>query len=163
MDRRKAFSVAVLFTIMILNGPAVAGALPDLNKTPGVARPGLSKTKICSTKWGRDERHVTAAMKHQVFVLYGYSGYHDPHCAPDAHGKTCEIDHLISRELGGADAVKNLWPEAYGSTPWNAHLKDRLENRLHNEVCAGHITLTQARSMITHDWRVAYKHYYGSP
>ena len=46
---------------------------------------------------------------------------------------------------------------------WNAHLKDKLENRLHKEVCAGHISLKQARDMITNDWRVAYKQYYGNP
>jgi len=163
MDTRGVFVVAALYIVTCLNGLAVADDLPDLSKTPGVVRSGLSKTKICSIKWGLDERHVTNAMKKQVFALYGYSGYHDPHCVPDAHGKTCEIDHLISRELGGADVVKNLWPEAYGTSPWNAHLKDKLENRLHNEVCARHITLTQARSMITHDWRVAYKHFYGNP
>lgn len=154
--------VAFLFVIGFSN-LAAADDIPDLSKTPGAVRPGLFKATICSTKWGRDERHVTDAMKQQVFAAYGYSGYNDPRCVPDAHGKTCEIDHLISRELGGADVVENLWPEAYGTTPWNAHLKDKLENRLHREVCAGHITLKKAREMISHDWRVAYKQYYGSP
>ena len=68
---------------------------------------------------------------------------------------------MISREFGGADVVKNLWPQAYGSSPWNAHLKDKLENRLHKEVCAGHITLKQAQTMLVNDWRVAYRKYYG--
>ena len=68
-------------------------------------------------------------MKDQVFALYGYAGYDDARCVADAHGKTCEIDHLISSELGGADDVQNLWPEAYGTSPWNAHLKDKLEKR----------------------------------
>ena len=78
----------------------------------------------------------------------------------DAHGKTCEIDHLIGRELGGADDVKNLWPESYGGAPWNAHFKDKLENRLHIEMCKKYtITLQEARD----DWRVAYKKYYGEP
>jgi hypothetical protein len=138
-------------------------AVPDLAKTPGLSRAGLSVQKICTIKWGKDERHVTDAMKTQVFAAYGYSGYQDARCIADAHGKTCEIDHLISRELGGADDVKNLWPEAYGGTPWNAHLKDKLENRLHKEVCAKHITLTQARSSIVHDWRKAYVKYFGQP
>ena len=75
-----------------------------------------------------------------------------------------EIDHLISRELGGADDVKNLWPQSYGTSPWNAHLKDKLENRLHAEICRRHtITLKQARDMIVNDWRVAYRKYYGEP
>lgn len=44
-----------------------------------------------------------------------------------------------------------------------AHLKDKLENRLHKEMCAGHITLKQAQDMLVNDWRVAYKKYYGEP
>jgi 5-methylcytosine-specific restriction endonuclease McrA len=42
----------------------------------------------------------------------------------------CEVDHLISRELGGADATDNLWPQPYTQHP-GAHEKDRLENQLH--------------------------------
>jgi len=75
-------------------------------------------------KWGKDERHVTPSMKKEVFALYGYSGNDDPRCVPSGKQR-CEIDHLISRELGGADDVKDLWPEAYGTTPWNAYLKDK--------------------------------------
>jgi hypothetical protein len=122
----------------------------------------LSKQKICSIKWGKDERHVTDAMKQEVFALYAYTGYDDPRCVP-AGKRTCEIDHLISRELGGADEVRNLWPQAYGTSPWNAVLKDKLENRLHNEICAGRITLKAARAMLVQDWREAYKKYYGAP
>lgn len=163
MKIARCLPVTAFLVSLFFQAVALADDVPDLTKTPGVARTDLTKAKICSTKWGKDERHVTNAMKQQVFALYGYTGYDDPHCVPDAHGKTCEIDHLISRELGGADVTENLWPEAYGTTPWNAHLKDKLENRLHKEVCAGHISLTKARDMITHDWRVAYKHYYGAP
>jgi hypothetical protein len=141
----------------------MAGDIPDAMKTPGVARTELSKSTICTTKWGQDERHVTAAMKAQVFALYDYSGNEDARCVADAHGKTCEIDHLISRELGGADDIKNLWPQAYGTTPWNAHLKDKLENRLHRELCANHVSLQEARDSLVNDWRVAYRKYYGDP
>lgn len=139
-----------------------ADDIPDLHKTPGAVRSGLTKKRICEIRWGKDERHVTDAMKQQVFELYGYSGYDDPHCIP-AGKRTCEIDHLVSRELGGADVVENLWPQAYGTSPWNAVLKDKLENRLHKEMCANNITLTQARNMLVNDWRKAYKKYYGAP
>ena len=53
---------------------ALANDVPDLSKTPGVARAGLTKAKICSIKWGKDERHVTDAMKRQVFESYGFTG-----------------------------------------------------------------------------------------
>ncbi len=134
----------------------------DLKLTPGAVRAGLSKQKICSIKWGRDERHVTAAMKQEVFARYGYTGYDDPRCVP-AGTRSCEIDHLVSRELGGADVINNLWPQAYGTSPWNATLRDRLENHLNREVCAGRITLAAARTMLVNDWRRAYQKYYGQP
>ena len=153
------------FALLLLAFAVVvfAGDLPDLTKTPGAVRAGLTKATICATKWGKDARHVTAAMKRQVFESYGLSGNDDPHCALDAHGRRFEIDHLISRELGGADEVKNLWPQCYGSLPWAAVLKDRLENRLHREMCAGNITLQQARDMLVNDWRVGYRKYFGEP
>lgn len=92
----------------------------------------------------------------------GIQGMTTLQCIP-AGKRTCEIDHLISRELGGADVVDNLWPQAYGSSPWNAVLKDKLENRLHKEICTNNISLSKARNMLTNDWRKAYIKYYGSP
>lgn len=149
--------------VVLFSASTHADDIPDLTKTPGVTRPGLTKAKICSIKWGADERHVTPNMKKQVFANYGYSGYDDPRCTTDAHGRTCEIDHLISRELGGADDVNNLWPQAYGGAPWNARLKDKLENRLNKELCAGRLSLRAARQMLVNDWRNAYIKYYGQP
>ena len=142
---------------------AVAADLPDLTKTPGTVRPRLTKAKICTIKWGADARHVTAAMKAHVFAAYGFTGNSDPKCIPASATRRCEIDHLISRELGGADVEENLWPEPFGTQPWNAARKDRLENRLHKEVCAGHLSLKHARTMIVQDWRTAYVHYFGEP
>ncbi len=143
---RAAFLLLVLLAVT----SSRADDIPNLQITPGAVRAGLTKQKICSIKWGKDERHVTDAMKQEVFALYGYTGYDDPRCVP-AGKRTCEIDHLISREVGGADEVKNLWPQAYGTSPWNAVLKDRLENRLHNEMCAGRITLKVARAILVND------------
>lgn len=151
-----------IFLISLLAGTAYADDIPDMQITPGSVRAGLTKGKICEIKWGRDERHVIPRMKQQVFKLYGYSGYDDPRCVP-AGKRSCEIDHLISRELGGADEVKNLWPQAYGTSPWNAVLKDKLENRLNKEMCAGRITLQEARDMLVNDWRKAYIKYYDEP
>ena len=140
----------------------LAADLPDPQLTPGTVRAGLTKQRICAIKWGRDERHVTEAMKREVFRRYGYSGNDDPRCVP-AGKRRCEVDHLISRELGGADEIANLWPEAYGTSPWNATRKDTLENRLNKEMCAGRLTLKQARLMLVSDWRKAYEKYYRVP
>jgi hypothetical protein len=143
---------AAFVTLLLLVVPARGGDLPDPNLTPGLIRSGLSLQQICTNKWGQDARHVTDAMKRQIFLSYGLSGNDDRHCVPDAHGRRCEIDHLISRELGGADDVKNLWPQPYGTHLWNAVLKDRVENRLHKEVCAHRITLKKAQQEIATDW-----------
>ena len=164
VSRSTVAAFAVLLAAACSGSSAFAADIQDGTKTPGAVREELTQDKICTIKWGLDERHVTDAMKRQVFADYGYTGYDDPKCIADTHGKTCEIDHLISRELGGADDVKNLWPESYGGSPWNAHLKDKLENRLHAEMCKKHtITLQEARDMIVNDWRVVYKKYYGEP
>lgn len=155
--------LAALALSTMLAGASFADDIPDPTRTPGAVRPGLTKARICSIRWGRDERHVSDAMKQQVFEAYGLSGNDDARCVPDARGRRCEIDHLISRELGGADEVKNLWPQTYGTSPWNAALKDKLENRLHIELCAGRISLDAARAMLVNDWRKAYEKYYGKP
>lgn len=132
--------------------------VPDPVLTPGQAR-DLTLEQICSTKWGHDERAVTQAMKNQVFDEYHIAAA-DRHL-PD--GKPAfEVDHLVSRELGGADAVANLWPEPY-TGPWNAHMKDRVENRLHVEVCAGRLPLGEAQHDISTDWRAAFVRYFGEP
>lgn len=146
----------VLAVVLLLSWSASAGDVPDPDLTPGVAKT-RSLAVLCHTKWGRDRRFVTAAMKRQVFKSYGLSGNHDRSCRSKRH---FEIDHLISRELGGADDVKNLWPQCYGGT-WNAVMKDRLENRLHKEVCEGRLTPAKAQEMIVDDWRAAWRKYFG--
>ena len=159
--RRSTITLPVLALLASL---ACAADLPDPDKTPGVVRTDISDAKICTVKWGLDARHVSESMKAKVFSNYGFTGNQDPKCTVDARGRHCEIDHLISRELGGADDIRNLWPQPYGTSPWNAQLKDKLENHLHKEACDLHsITLRQARKMIRDDWRVAYRKYYGAP
>lgn len=122
-------------------------ALPNLELTPGLAR-GLTQATVCATRWGLDHRHVTEAMKRQVARRYGI-----PRSTIRAAGRCCEFDHLIPRELAGADAVTNLWPQ-----PWaEARKKDRLENWLHREVCAGRLSLEAAQLQIVDDWPAAYR------
>lgn len=148
-----------MITIMIA---AAVATMPDPKLTPGVARnPPLTVAEICSTKWGKDERAVTAAMKLQVFHEYGYSGDHDPRLTPDAHGRTAEVDHLWSRENGGADALGNLWIEPYAG-PWNASDKDRLENAEHKDICSGRKTPQQVWTELS-DWQRSYIKEFGGP
>ncbi len=104
-------------------------------------RPGINLTTVCTTKWGRDTRHVTLAMRHAVFirdkVLWA------------EHTKLI-IDHRVPRELGGADTLSNLWVQSRAE----ARLKDREENRLHRAVCAGTILLSEAQERMR-QWKTA--------
>jgi hypothetical protein len=69
----------------------------------------------------------------------------------------CEVDHLISIEIGGSNEQTNLWPQPYSGLQWTAHVKDRLENFYHDQVCSGKILLTTAQKEIADDWVAAYK------
>jgi hypothetical protein len=153
-------ALCVLLTAAAANARDLS--LPDPALTPGQAT-ALTKDEVCAKSWGHDTRHVTAGMKAKVFARYGLTGNADQACKPDKHGRRCEIDHLISRELGGADAIENLWPEPFGTHPWNAVRKDRLENRLNKAVCNGTITLEDAQREIRTDWRIPYARYFGQP
>lgn len=114
--------------------------LPSTKTYGGIAT--TDKAKICATVWARDARHVTPKMKAEVYAEY--------HATKNA--KCCEVDHLISRELGGADWMSNLWPQ-----PWDqARLKDRLENRLHKLVCSGELDIRTAQREIADDWVASY-------
>src|ERR1700761_882005 len=133
---------------------ARAADIPDPKITPGVAREGVTKADLCPVAHTPALRNVSQADKHKVFKSYDLVGNHSGYCnVPEG----CEVDHLISLEIGGANDVKNLWPQPYGGTIWNAHAKDKLENKLHALVCSGKITLDEAQTEIATNWIDAYK------
>jgi hypothetical protein len=125
--------------------------LPDARKTPGAVLE-VSLHDVCTAGYTRRVRDVPESVKKQVYTLYGIA-YHKP--------GEYEVDHLISLELGGSNSVANLWPESYLSEPWNAHVKDKLENRLHKLICDGTIDLKTAQAAIASDWIAAYRKYVG--
>jgi hypothetical protein len=62
---------------------------------------------------------------------------------------TFEGDHLISLELGGAPRdPKNFWPEPHQSP----NEKDKVEDRAHDDVCKGIISLADAQRRIATNW-----------
>ena len=84
---------------------------------------------------------------------------------------------MIPLELGGSDAIANLWPQpfncayrqsctVYDSRPGAAE-KDQLENELHRLVCGGSMTLAAAQSCIASNWVACWQKYiapgYGIP
>ena len=146
--------MAVLFYGAFWSAGGFGATLPDPALTTGVTR-ALTLDQVCNTKWGKDVRAVTPAMKSQVYAEYHMVRYQGD-CALSKRG--CEVDHLISRELAGADDVRNLWPQPYGGQ-CNAINKDRLENKLHKLVCGKAITLQSAQHAIATDWVAAYAQY----
>jgi hypothetical protein len=141
-----------------------AALLPDDAVTPGVV--AITDTqKVCSTEWGTDQRFVTPAMKKQVYAAYGLAPGKGI-CKPTSHtgknGKNvtrgCEIDHRVSRDIGGADDVKNLWPQPYlAPNQPGAYEKDKLEVWLNKQVCKTRtMTLAQAQQALEGDWYAEY-------
>lgn len=144
---------ASLICLIVLSGvPLLAqtsgGTLPNPKLTPGVIRP-LTTAQVCTIRWGKDVRHVTQKMKQDICKVYGAPSTGPERCL----GPKWELDHFISRELAGADVMANVWPQNIKE----ARLKDRLENYLHREVCAGKMTLRQAQTSIRTDWWAAYE------
>ncbi len=122
--------------------------MPEPILTPGTLADVTAK-ECCRPGYSAEARNVTQATKNAVYARYGIRK-HKP--------GDFEIDHLISIELGGGEEIENLWPQSYSGT-WNAHLKDRLEDKLHQLVCNGSITLAEAQHAIRTDWIAAYEKY----
>jgi hypothetical protein len=131
--------------------PTVASpAEPIASLTPGATIP-VTQSEVCSAHSAQESAAVPAALKGQVLQLYGVASRE-----ADAY----EVDYLITPELGGATDVRNLWPEPYHNTVWNAKVKDQLENRLHQMVCHGDLDLATAQRDISTDWIAAYRKYF---
>ncbi len=124
--------------------------LPDSRMTPGATLPVTAKD-ICVPGYTKKVRNVPSSLKKQVYAAYGITTRR-----PGQY----EVDHLISLELGGSNSIRNLWPQSYVSQPWNAHVKDQLENALHDDICAGRVSLQQAQQEIATDWIAAYKKHF---
>lgn len=146
-----------LFLILLVAAFPALAVMPDATVTPGDVNPAVTqaniRTTICRSGWTatiRPKASFTTALKKRQLAAGPY--------ASKLGTKAFEEDHLISLEIGGnPTSEKNLWPE-----PWKpkdgmgAHQKDRVENALKREVCAGKKTLAQAQHEIL-DWEVAYR------
>lgn len=144
---------AAAFAILIASGlPGQPGApvRPNSRLTPGAVRRGVTRDSVCVAGAATRARAVTPLIKRHVFQAYGIE-------RPPP--RRYEIDHLISLELGGSNDPTNLWPESYETRPWNAHVKDALENRLHHLVCSGRLPLAVAQHAIRADWIAAWRRY----
>ena len=131
---------------------------PDPVRTPGSTNPDITQDNvretICNPRWStksiRPPASYTNRLKVEQIREYRYS---------DSTLKDFEEDHFIPLELGGNPTdPKNLWPEPFETSipDGGAHSKDKVENYLHAEVCAGSLTLEQAQKEIREDWYRVY-------
>ncbi len=127
----------------------MAGAEPDTYLTPGATRP-ISRVETCQGEAdSRDEPPLP--LQQAVFREYGIA-----HPQPRSY----EVDYLITPQLGGTKDIRNLWPQPYQTTVWNARVKDALEDNLREQVCRGDLDLATAQRDLATDWIAAYKKYF---
>ncbi len=124
-----------MLLLLVAAAPAVDAfqpLLPDPKLTPGkvATRPA-------------DSRGVTGAMRDEVFARYRI---------PPEHRGAYKIDHLIPKELGGADAIENLWPQKINARPYTARRKALLTQTLLELVANGKLTLAEAQREVREDW-----------
>lgn len=127
----------------------------DFGCTPGAFNPDVTQSTIgstiCVSGWTatvRPPSSYTTALKNRQKIDYGEASI------PNSE---LEEDHLVPLELGGAPRdPHNLWPEPRSSAGAGsgqaAEDKDREENALKRQVCAGQISLTTARHTIILHW-----------
>jgi len=146
--------------VIVRHGPTKQANhdLPNPVMTPGDAFAGITDEQVCVPGYSRSVRNVPAVIRQQVFREYNVAGNHTGYC--DSR-EGCELDHLISLSLGGSIDPKNLWPQTYDGTPWNAHAKDRLEDRLHALVCSHQVSLETAQRALANDWISSFTVYVG--
>ncbi len=147
----------VLLTPRTRSSGCELGANPDRRCSPGAYYSKLTKAVICSSGFHTSTiRNVPDSEKHQVEIEYSL--------APEGYGSTLEIDHIVSLELGGSNDIANLYPEK-ATLPGGApgyHVKDKLENRLHDMVCDGEIGLRSAQRQIASNWQTLYDKVFGA-
>jgi hypothetical protein len=123
--------------------------LPDPEKTPG-ATLEVTAADVCVPGYARRVRNVPIEVKRRAYAQYGIRT-HEP--------GEYEVDHLISLKLGGSNSIRNLWPESFRTEPWNAYVKDALENELYRRVCSGRMDLAKAQQVIANNWVIGYRLY----
>jgi hypothetical protein len=123
--------------------------VPRRSLTPGAAF-AVGRARICVSGYSASVRNVPQAEATAVYDRYGVA--HIPY----AH----EVDHLVSLEIGGSNAIANLWPEPYAGR-WGARTKDVLENQLHELVCSRRLALRKAQRIEARNWVAAYRRYVG--
>jgi hypothetical protein len=141
------------------------GMLPDPACTPGAVGAvthadgsigPASSPEVCNVGFSTRHRPPSGgAGGSTAHKRAAMAAYHVP--AADI-GRT-EYDHLVPLSLGGADDVRNLWPQVSDipARGWR-NSKDAVEQRLWTAVCVDQkVALTDAQAQMSRDWTAAEK------
>ena len=137
----KLFLAAAVVLSFAANAGAQEGSLPNPKLTPG---------RVAQSD--KDRAGVTIAMEQKVFARYRL---------PWEWRARFKIDHLIPRELGGADTIDNLWPQSLRAKPYGADRKELLTEVLLARIARGQMTLAEAQEQISRDWIDAFVDHLG--
>jgi len=129
---------------------AGATPIPDGHLTRGATRI-VTKEDLCSSQDFKSFYPIPARVAFSVFEKYQIQ---------DPRPRSYEVDYLITPALGGAEDIRNLWPQPYASGEWNAHVKDALEDHLRDLVCTDQIDLEVAQRDLASNWINAYRKYF---
>jgi len=118
---------------LLAAAPAEAQSL-----NPVVTQGNIAST-VCKQGWATQQR-PTYAWSHALKLKL----------LPKGHRLgEYQLDHFIPIEIGGATTDRaNLWMQPIN----DALVKDVQENRLHDAVCAGTMTLAQAQAEMLKVW-----------
>lgn len=131
---------------------AGAASIPDGQLTPGATR-SVTRDDVCSHNVPQGFYPIPATVAFRVFEKYRIQ---------NPRPRSYEVDYLITPALGGAEDIRNLWPQPYATGEWNSHVKDALEHHLHDLVCAGELDLETAQRDIASNWIAAYRKYFNT-
>jgi hypothetical protein len=129
--------------------------LPDPDCTPGSVNPTLTAEVLSDphfkTSCARG-MSMSEGKKEQVYAWYGLT---KPANNRGVNEK-CELDHLISLELGGSDGLENIWPQCHQATRGRGvaefRQKDKVESYLGRQIEKNAISLSEAQRGIAKDW-----------
>jgi hypothetical protein len=123
----------------------------DPSCTPGAYNPSVTLEILKNSSFRTSCLRNKATGEKAKGVTYGW--YDVPHPS-GAKTRTCELDHLVPLELGGADTLDNIWPQC-GTDPGTHKIyfqtKDKIETCVAKKVKAGTMDLDAARKDFAND------------
>jgi hypothetical protein len=128
---------------------------PDPRCTPGGVAPGITAETLSDPSWRTQCIRNCQSSETQKRETYAWYAIPRPE-SNSGKNQTCELDHLVPLELGGADGMGNIWPEC---GPADVALRERyfkqkdlVEDYLAAKVRSGKMPIEEAQRDIASDW-----------